>query len=95
MDYKYTPGDRVRVIDMFESGRNYYMRSGPKANVVYHGTGSSVIPIRLGLQGKIVTIASIDSSHRYRINEDKEGYSWTDEMFSGLAGNECYCDSLL
>lgn len=95
MDYKYTPGDRVRVIDMFESRRNYYMRSGPKANVAYHSPGSSVIPIRLDLQGKIVTIASIDSSHRYRINEDKKGYSWTDEMFSGLAGNECYCDSLL
>lgn len=95
MDYKYKPGDRVRVIDMFESQRNYYMRSGPKANVVYHGTGPSVIPIRSNLQGKIVKIERVDSSYKYRINEDKGGYSWTDEMFSGLAGDGCYCESLL
>ena len=96
MDYLYHVGDKVRIIEKFEPRRDYYMRSGPKANVAYHSTGSEVISARSIRQGQVVTILSIDSSYRYRIDEDKGGYSWTDEMFSGLAGqNECYCASLL
>lgn len=95
MDYKYKPGDKVMVIEKFMPRKNYYMRSGPKADVAYHGTGAEVIPVRDRLQGQVVTISYTDSSHRYRINEDKEGYSWTDEMFSGLAVDEFYCASLL
>lgn len=83
--FRYSPGDRVQVIPKFEPNTYYYMRSGEQANVERQGTGVRVIPDRLRLQGKIVTIDRITSSNRYRIKEDGGSNSWTDDMFVGPA----------
>lgn len=50
---------------------------------------------RSRLAGSIVTISEYCDNERYQIKETGCRMNWTDEMFVGLADNECYCESLL
>ena len=88
MDYKYKLGDRVRVIDKFESGKNHYMSSGKAILTI----GVS-LPTRKRLAGKVVTISGY-RLNGYIINESNEDTIWSDDMFVGLA-NPFTCRSLL
>lgn len=68
-DMKYKVGDRVRV------------RSGLKNNKMY---GDQVFVKNMEqYKGKEVTILKHDNGY-YKIKEDEEYWSWTDEMFEGL-----------
>ena len=83
MEYRYKPEDAVFVRPDLKRGLCYWMRSGVnenKQNLVALGD-------MLDLVGKMV--------HIYYIKEDPGGWCWTDEMFVGLAGDECHCESLL
>ena len=46
------------------------------------------------MRGQAVHISGIHEYGAYLISETDE-FVWTDEMFSGLAYNECCCNSLL
>ena len=76
MDYKYKPGDVVRVRADLKYNTDYYMRSGPKANAALIAVSNMV-----NLAGKIVHISEYSSSCEYRVKEDSEHWRWTDEMF--------------
>lgn len=88
MDYKYKLGDRVRVIDKFEPGKNHYMSSGKPILTI----GVS-LPIRRRLAGKVVTISGYRLDG-YTIEESSKDTIWSDDMFVGLA-NPFTCRSLL
>lgn len=88
MDYKYKLGDRVRVIDKFEPGKNHYMSSGKSILTI----GVS-LPTRKRLAGKIVTISGYRLDG-YTIEESSKDTIWSDDMFVGLA-NPFTCRSLL
>lgn len=89
MDYKYKPGDRVRVIDKFEKGENHYMSSG-KCSILTIGVS---LPTRKRLAGKIVTISGYRLDG-YTIEESNRNIIWTDDMFIGMT--KCLvCRSLL
>ena len=90
MNYKYKHGDRVRVIDKFESRKAHYMSSGECILII----GAS-LPTRKRLAGKIVTISDY-KQNGYLIEESDRYTIWSDDMFVGLANeSECYCESLL
>lgn len=76
MDYKYKPGDAVRVRFDLKYNTDYYMRSGPKANTALIAVSNMV-----DLAGKIVHISEYSASGEYRVEEDSERWRWTDEMF--------------
>ena len=76
MDYKYKPGDVVRVRSDLTYNTDYYMRSGPKAN-----TALIAVSNMAKLAGKIVHISEYSASGEYRVEEDNEQWRWTDEMF--------------
>lgn len=76
MDYKYKPGDAVRVRSDLKYNTDYYMRSGPKAN-----TALIAVDNMVNLAGKIVHISEYSSGGQYRVKEDSERWRWTDEMF--------------
>lgn len=88
MDYKYKPGDKVRVIDKFEYGKNHYMSSGECILTI----GVS-LPKRKFLAGKIVTISGYKLDG-YTIEESSKNIIWSDDMFVGTA-NPFTCRSLL
>lgn len=89
MDYKYKSGDRVRVIDKFEKGKNHYMSSGKHSILTIGGS----LPTRKRLAGKIVTISGY-RLEGYTIEESDRNIIWTDDMFVGAA--KCLvCRSLL
>lgn len=88
MDYKYKLGDRVRVIDKFEPGKNHYMSSGK--NILTIGVS---LPTRRRLAGKVVTISGY-RLNGYTIEESDKNTIWSDDMFVGLA-NPFTCRSLL
>lgn len=88
MDYKYKPGDRVRVIDKFESGKIHYMSSGKSILTI----GVS-LPTRKRLAGKVVTISGYRLDG-YTIEESSKDTIWSDDMFVGMA-NHFTCRSLL
>ena len=88
MDYKYKLGDRVRVIDKFEPGKNHYMSSGKAILTI----GVS-LPTRRRLAGKVVTISGYRLDG-YTIEESSKDTIWSDDMFVGLA-NPFTCRSLL
>ena len=96
MDWRYwcyKPGDKVRVIDHFVKEHEYRMVSGPGC-----GCATTVkwsYEERSRLAGSIVTISEYCDNERYQIKETGRRMNWTDEMFVGLADNECYCESLL
>lgn len=88
MEYRYKPGDRVRVIDKFEQGRNYFMSSGKRILTI----GAS-LPTRKRLAGKIVTISGYRLDG-YTIEESDMHIIWADDMFVDAA--KCLvCRSLL
>lgn len=88
MDYKYKPGDRVRVIDKFEPGGNHYMSSGKCILTI----GVS-LPTRKRLAGKVVTISGYRLDG-YTIEESSKDTIWSDDMFVGMI-NHFTCRSLL
>ena len=94
MDWRYKPGDKVRVIDHFVKEREYNMVSGPG-----HGCFTTVkwsYEERSRLADSIVTISGYYENQRYQIKETGCRMNWTDGMFVGLADeSECYCESLL
>lgn len=93
MDWRYKPGDKVRVIDHFVQEHEYHMVSGPGrgcATTVRH-----TYEDRSELADSVVTISEYTDNERYRIKETGCRMNWTDEMFVGLADNEYYCESLL
>lgn len=92
MNWRYNPGDRVRVIDHFVKEHEYHMVSGTDCGCVT--TVKWTYEDRSALANSIVTISE-HNSDRYRIRETGKRMNWTDEMFVGLADNECYCESLL
>lgn len=79
--FRYNPGDQVRVISKFKPNTSYYMRSGDRGCVERQRTGDDVIPDRVELQGKTVTIDRITILGNYRIKEDDGAQIWTDDMF--------------
>lgn len=94
MDWRYKPGDKVRVIDHFVKEREYHMVSGPGRECFT--TVKWSYEDRSRLAGSIVTISGYYENQRYQIKETGCRMNWTDEMFVGLADeNECYCESLL
>lgn len=76
MDYKYKPGDAVRVRFDLKYNTDYYMRSGPKAN-----TALIAVINMVDLAGKIVHISEYSARGEYLLEEDSERWRWTDEMF--------------
>lgn len=76
MDYKYKPGDAVRVRFDLKYNTDYFMWSGPKANTALIAVSNMV-----DLAGKIVHISEYSTSGEYRVEEDSERWRWTDEMF--------------
>lgn len=91
MEYRYKPEDAVFVRPDLKRGSCYWMRSGVnenKHNLVAIGD-------RLNFAGKMVHISGYSRDGFYYIKEDPGQWRWTDEMFVGLAVNECCCESLL
>ena len=74
MEYRYKPGDRVRVKQNLEI-ENYSMRSGPHPAVE-----AGFIPDMKKFCGKIVTIGGYRRD-RYQLKEDIMNWLWTDDMF--------------
>lgn len=94
MDWRYKPGDKVRVIDHFVKEREYHMVSGPGRGCFT--TVKWSYEDRSRLADSIVTISGYYENQRYQIKETGCRMNWTDEMFVGLADeNEYYCESLL
>ena len=77
-EYRYKPGDKVRV--KYPLNDVYSMESGPKP-----GVKVGVVSDMLRHQGKIVTIKGY-RINRYTIQEDKYGRVWVDEMFEPAGG---------
>ena len=71
---KYKIGDKVLVRSDLEESKKY----GDEV----------VISDMLYFKGKIVTIEHVDHPNCYRIKEDPDQWSWTDEMFSGKESEE-------
>ena len=91
MEYRYKPEDAVFVRPDLKRGSFYWMRSGANENKQCNVTVSDM----LNFVGKMVHISGYSRNGSYRIKEDLGRWSWTDDMFVGLAGDECYCESLL
>lgn len=99
MNYKYKPGDRVRVqAKAFCEGERYHMLSGPLADKFSENVltiREKTVFRRNNLTNKVVTIERYFFS-RYTIKECENIVLWTDDMFVGLANEkECCCESLL
>jgi hypothetical protein len=65
---KYKIGDKVRVREDLIHGREY-------GGMTFYMDG---------WKGKIVTISFVGSSDYYKIAEDEDEWSWTDEMFEDV-----------
>ena len=82
MEYRYKPEDAVFVRPDLKRGHDYLMRSGVNENK------QCLVAI-----GDMLNFAGKDGF--YYIKEDPGQWCWTDEMFVGLADDECRCESLL
>lgn len=90
MEYRYKIGDAVLVRDDLKYGAFYDMRSGP-----YPKANSNIVTLDMSeLRGQLVHIKDYSSNGHYIVEETYD-FRWTDDMFSGLANNECCCESLL
>jgi hypothetical protein len=89
MEYRYKPEDAVFVRPDLKCGHDYWMRSGVNENE------QCLVAIggMLNFAGKMVHISGYSRDGFYYIKEDPG--QWTDDMFVGLAGDECRCESLL
>ena len=74
---KYKVGDKVRVRDDIEVYREYKMEDSKEL--------AWITPEMLKFKGEILTITEINQYGKYSVKEDNELWSWTDEMFSGMA----------
>ena len=91
MEYRYDVGDAVVVKRDLKENCNYFMESGP-SKYAYN----VVVDEMKEFEGKTVHIAEhLDS--QYRIEEDDEGWFWTDQMFltQDKYSTACVCESLL
>ena len=81
MDYRYKPGDAVRVRSDLGYDITYSMRSGPGEN------SDSIVAVdhMVDFAGKIVHISKYTYLNDYRIKEDEHLYRWADDMFDGPA----------
>lgn len=86
--YRYKNGAEVTVRADLEKYKNYFMRSGYRANDAY----KSATQRQVDRAGKIVHIES-KKDGRYFIREDWGCDAWTDDMFDPIG--ECVCMSLL
>jgi hypothetical protein len=90
MDYRYKIGEAVLVRDDLNYRTFYNMRSGP-----YPKDNINIATLEMSeLHGQLVHIKAYTSAGQYLVKETGSS-KWTDDMFSGPAGNECYCESLL
>ena len=90
MDYRYKIGEAVLVRDNLKYGAFYNMMSGP-----YSKDKRTIATLEMSeFHGQLVHIKAYTSDGQYLVDETS-GFRWTDDMFSGSAGNECYCKSLL
>ena len=90
MEYRYKIGDAVLVRDDLKYGAFYDMRSGP-----YPKANSNIVTLDMSeLHGQLVHIKDYSSNGHYIVEETYD-VRLTDDMFSGLANNECCCESLL
>ena len=90
MSYRYKIGEAVLVRDDLEYGAFYDMRSGP-----YLKNNRNVATLTMSeLHGQLVHIKTYSSAGQYLV-EEASGFGWTDDMFSGSAGDVCHCKSLL
>lgn len=89
MNCRYQKGDKVIVRPDLDVLKTYRMASGPKKGMIYY----YVVDSMTEQSGKTFTIKDVDEDGKgYRLEEYP--YSWTDEMFSGLA-KPFSCQSLL
>lgn len=94
-DTKYHVGDVVIVRQDLDFRKCYWMRSGGKENALWRNVVSDVVTEdMIELCGQTIEIEEIVDTidgKKYKAR----GRYWTDDMFSGLAVNECCCESLL
>ena len=72
-EMKYKVGDRVRVRRDLKNDVSYGSRYTVEKMMDY--------------KGNVVTISEVRQNY-YKIEEDEEGWDWTDEMFEGLVDDE-------
>lgn len=90
MDYRYKIGEAVLVRDDLKYGASYNMMSGP-----YPKDNRNIVTLGMSdLHGQLVHIKAYTYTGQYLVKETRS-FRWTDDMFSGPVGNECYCESLL
>ena len=91
MKYRYDVGDAVVVKRDLKENRSYFMESGP-SKYAYN----TIVDEMKEFEGKTVHIAEYLDS-QYRIEEDDEGWLWTDQMFltQDKYDTACVCESLL
>ena len=77
---KFKEGDKVRVRKDLKFGKRYYMDDHTAHNVA--------MVEMVSLAGKVVTIQCENCGGQYRVKEDKNHYSWVDEMFEDVAKHE-------
>lgn len=87
MEYRYKPGDRVRVKQNLEQLKPYGMRSGPRPDIE-----AGFVSSMKKFCGKIVTIGGYRRD-RYQLKEDTMNWLWTDDMFENP--KQLTCHSLL
>ena len=86
MEYRYKPGDKVRVKQNLEF-EEYSMRSGPSPDI-----RAGFVSDMKKFCGKIVTIGGYRKD-RYQLKEDIMNRLWTDDMFEN--SKQLICHSLL
>lgn len=74
---KYKIGDKVRVRDDLICNEWYKMHDSETCDLVNTEMQE--------FKGKTLTISRYNSCGKYNVKEDSERWTWTDEMFSGLA----------
>lgn len=92
-DTKYHVGDAVIVRPDLNLKTCYFMYSG-KADTPWGTCSDVVTEDMMEFRGQAIKIEGLVDTIDGRKYKAK-GRFWTDDMFSGLSGNECYCDSLL
>lgn len=93
-DTKYHEGDLVVVRPDLDLKCCYWMRSGVKEDAPWRNVSDVVTEDMMEYCGQAIKIEGLVDTvdgKKYRA----KGRYWTDDMFSGPAGSECYCESLL
>ena len=78
MDYRYKPGDRVRIREDLKDHKSYGMLSGPG----YHSNKKVVMPSMARLAGKEMIVEKY-YANCYSLYDSN--WLWTDEMFDDLS----------